>query len=207
MRRLSAPGSYPVFLPGDFVQFLVTGGPVRARVVEVDVQARKDLPLGTPYRLCVIAAPPPSGYAAGTACTIRAACLERDPTVPRHAESLAAESLAAESLAAESLAAESLAAASDVTVAPVAPELHPAIKTFLVAFMREGGNFPLQGALIVQGDSLQAASEAAMRSLTSELEADVRERGELPEAMVMLLNAAEVPSAAAGVAVVASVAW
>ena len=192
MRRLSAPGSYPVFLPGDFVQFLVTGGPVRARVVEVDVQARKDLPLGTPYRLCVIAAPPPSGYAAGTACTIRAACLERDPTVPRHAESLAAESLAA---------------ASDVTVAPVAPELHPAIKTFLVAFMREGGNFPLQGALFVQGDSLQAASEAAMRSLTSELEADVRERGELPEAMVMLLNAAEVPSAAAGVAVVASVAW
>ena len=187
VRRLSAPGSYPVFLPGDFVQFLVTGGPVRARVVEVDVQARKDLPLGTPYRLCVIAAPPPSGYAAGTARTIRAACLERDPTVPRHAESLAA--------------------ASDVTVAPVAPELHPAIKTFLVAFMREGGNFPLQGALIVQGDSLQAASEAAMRSLTSELEADVRERGELPEAMVMLLNAAEVPSAAAGVAVVASVAW
>ena len=187
VRRLSAPGSYPVFLPGDFVQFLVTGGPVRARVVEVDVQARKDLPLGTPYRLCVIAAPPPSGYAAGTDCTIRAACLERDPTVPRHAESLAA--------------------ASDVTVAPVAPELHPAIKTFLVAFMREGGNFPLQGALIVQGDSLQAASEAAMRSLTSELEADVRERGELPEAMVMLLNAAEVPSAAAGVAVVASVAW
>ncbi len=192
VRRLSAPGSYPVFLPGDFVQFLVTGGPVRARVVEVDVQARKDLPLGTPYRLCVIAAPPPSGYAAGTACTIRAACLERDPTVPRHAESLAAESLAA---------------ASDVTVAPVAPELHPAIKTFLVAFMREGGNFPLQGALIVQGDSLQAASEAAMRSLTSELEADVRERGELPEAMVMLLNASEVPPAAAGVAVVASVAW
>ena len=187
VRRLSAPGSYPVFLPGDFVQFLVTGGPVRARVVEVDVQARSDLPLGTPYRLCVIAAPPPSGYAAGTACTIRAACLERDPTVPRHAESLAA--------------------ASDVTVAPVAPELHPAIKTFLVAFMREGGNFPLQGALIVQGDTLQAASEAAMRSLTSELEADVRERGELPEAMVMLLNAAEVPSAAAGVAVVASVAW
>lgn len=187
VRRLSAPGSCPVFLPGDFVQFLVTGGPVRARVVEVDVQARKDLPLGTPYRLCVIAAPPPSGYAAGTACTIRAACLERDPTVPRHAESLAA--------------------ASDVTVAPVAPELHPAIKTFLVAFMREGGNFPLQGALIVQGDSLQAASEAAMRSLTSELEADVRERGELPEAMVMLLNASEVPSAAAGVAVVASVAW
>ena len=46
-----------------------------------------------------------------------------------------------------------------------------------------------------------------MRSLTSELEADVRERGELPEAMVMLLNASEVPPAAAGVAVVASVAW
>ncbi len=187
VRRLSAPGSCPVFLPGDFVQFLVAGGPVRARVVGVDVQARSDLPLGTPYRLCVIAAPPPSGYAAGTACTIRAACLERDPTVPRHAESLAA--------------------ASDVTVAPVAPELHPAIKTFLVAFMREGGNFPLQGALVVQGDSLQAASEAAMRLLTSELEADVRERGELPEAMVMLLNASEVPPAAAGVTVVASVAW
>lgn len=187
VRRLSAPGSCPVFVPGDLVQFLVTGGPVRARVVGVDVQARKDLPLGAPYRLCVIAAPPQSGYAAGTDCTIRAACLECDSTVPRHAESLAA--------------------ASDVTAAPVAPELHPAIKTFLVAFMREGGNVPLQGALIVQGDSLPAASAAAMRSLTSELEADVRERGELPEAMVMLLNASEVPSVAAGVAVVASVAW
>ncbi len=187
VRRLSAPGSCPVYLPGDFVQFLVAGGPVQARVVGVDVHARNDLPLGTPYRLCVLAAPPQSGYAAGTDCTIRAACLERDPTAPRHAESLAAT--------------------SDVTVAPMAPELHPAIKTFLVAFMREGGNFPLQGALVVQGDSLQAASEAAMRLLTSELEADVRERGELPEAMVMLLNASEVPPAAAGVAVVASVAW
>lgn len=79
--------------------------------------------------------------------------------------------------------------------------------TFLVAFQREGGNYPLQGALLVQGESLEAASAAAMQSLTAELEADVRERGELAEAMVMLLNASEVAPPVDGASVLASVTW
>jgi hypothetical protein len=79
--------------------------------------------------------------------------------------------------------------------------------TFLVAFQREGGNYPLQGALLVQGESLEAASAAAMQSLTAELEADVRERGELAEAMVLLLNASEVAPPVDGASVLASVTW
>lgn len=192
VRRLSAPGTFPVFSPGDGVQFHVAGGLVRARVSGVDVRARTDLPLGTPYRLRVIAAPPHSGYTAGTDSTIRAACLELDPTAPRYAESLAEATTVAD---------------TTLLIAPSPAVPQPGLQAFLVAFMREGGNFPLQGALIVQGESLQAASAAAMASLNAELEADVRERGELPEATVMLLNASEVPMAAAGVAVVASVTW
>lgn len=174
------------------MQFYVAGGLVRARVSGVDVQARTDLPLGTPYRLRVIAAPPQSGYTGGTDSTIRAACLELDPTAPRYAESLAGATTVADTT-------------FMIAPSPAAPQ--PGLPTFLVAFLREGGNFPLQGALIVQGESLQAASAAAMESLNAELAADVRERGELPEATVMLLNASEVPEAAAGVAVVASVTW
>ncbi|WP_310570200.1 hypothetical protein [Gemmatimonas sp.] len=191
VRRLSAPGTFPVFAPGDGVQFQVAGGLVRGRVSGIDVQARRDLPLGTPYRLGVIAAPPQSGYSAGTECTIRAACLELDPTAPRYAESLAA--------------------ASTVTMAPVralalAPA-RPSAPTFLVAFMREGGNYPIQGALLVQGETLDAANAAATTYLNDELATDVAEGRELPDAMVMLLNASEVPTAAADVAVVASVSW
>lgn len=192
VRRLSAPGSFPVFASGDGVQFYLAGGLVRARVSGVDVQARKDLPLGTPYRLRVITAPPQSGYSGGTDCTIRAACLELDPTAPRYAESLAGATTVAD---------------TTLLISPIAVAPLPGIPTFLVAYLREGGNFPVQGALIVQGESLQAASAAAMESLNAELEADVRERGELPEAMVMLLNASEVPAAVSGVAVVASVSW
>lgn len=84
------------------------------------------------------------------------------------------------------------------------------MSTFLVAFMREGGNAPVQGALLVEGPTLEAASAAAMQMLTEELEADVRERGELPDAMVLLLNAAEVPQRSAsttGESVRASVTW
>jgi predicted RNase H-like HicB family nuclease len=65
---------------------------------------------------------------------------------------------------------------------------------FLVAYIREGGNAPVQGAMLVQGASLEAASAAATQALQAELEADIRDHGELPEAMVMLLNAAEVPA-------------
>lgn len=190
VRRLSAPGTFPVFAPGDGVQFQVAGGLVRGRVAGVDDQARKDLPLGTPYRLGVIAAPPQSGYSAGIDCTIRAACLELDPTAPGYQSSLAS--------------------ARSVVVVPALPSppaARPSVPTFLVAYMREGGNYPIQGTLLVQGATLDAANAAATTYLNVELEGDVKEGRELAEAMVMLLNASEVPATAADVAVVASVSW
>ncbi len=187
VRRLSAPGTFSVFAPGDGVQFEVVGGLVRGRITGVDVQARTDLPLGTPYRLRVSEAPPQSGYAAGADCTIRAACLELDPTAPRYAESLAA--------------------VMTVTKAPVLLPPRPSMPSFLVAFMREGGNYPMQGTLLVQGATLDVANAAATTYLNAELEADVREGRELADAMVMLLNAAEVPTAPGDNAVVASVSW
>lgn len=187
VRRLSAPGTFPAFAPGDGVQFQVAGGLVRGRVTGIDPQARPDLPLGTPYRLNVFSAPPQSGYAAGTDCTIRAACLELDPTAPEYERSLAK--------------------ASTVVVLPAPPAVRSSVPTFLVAFMREGGNYPIQGTLLVQGATLDAANAAATAYLNDELETDVKEGRELPEAMVMLLNASEVPTADARTAVVASVSW
>jgi len=178
VRPIREHGPFPVFVPGDAVQFQLSAGMVRARVNGIDVQARKDLPLGMPYRLTVFEAPPQCGYSAGADCTIRAACLQRDGEAP---------------------------GAVAVVAAPAAPRV--TTPTFLVAFMREGGNFPIQGVLLVQGATLDAANAAAMQSLTAELEADVRERGELPDAMVMLLNASEVPTPTADISVVASVSW
>ncbi|MCE2900344.1 MAG: hypothetical protein ACK5XT_01735 [Gemmatimonas sp.] len=90
---------------------------------------------------------------------------------------------------------------------PEPPAPAPALPFFLVAWMREGSNVPTQGTMLVQGASLEVASAAAMAALTAELQADVAERGESPEAMVLLLNAAEVPRPEAGVPVVASVSW
>jgi hypothetical protein len=188
VRRLSALGVFPVFLTGDGVQFLVAGGLVRARVLGIDARARKVLPHGSPYRLRVVDAPPQSGYAAGTDCTIRSACLELDPTAAGYEQSLAT--------------------ASTVVMAPYGgPPLTHGLPTFLVAFQREGGNAALQGALLVQDASLEAASAAAMESLTAELEVDVRDRGEHPDAAVKLLSASAVPTITPGRAVVASVTW
>lgn len=180
VRRLTAHAPFPAFVPGDRVQFQLSAGLVRAQVSGIDAHARKDLPLGVPYRLSVIEAPAQSGYRVGMDCTIRAACLERDD-----------------------VASASVLGAT-VGIVPLSSATRP---MFLVAFLREGGNYPIQGALLVQGASLDEANAAAMQSLTAELEADVRERGELPEAMVMLLNASEVPTPAVDVAVVASVSW
>jgi hypothetical protein len=148
------------------VQFGVAGGVVRGRVVGIDAQARKDLPLGAPYRVSVFAAPPQSGYSAGTDCTIGAACLELDPTAPEYERSLAV--------------------ASTVVIEPRRLPARPSVPTFLVAFMREGGNYPIQGTLLVQGETLDAANAAATTYLNAELAADVSEGRELPDAMVML---------------------
>lgn len=178
VRRITAQGPFPQFFAGDVVQFYVMGGMVRGVVQGVDAKARRDLPLGLPYRLRVTEAPSDSGYVAGGECTIRAGCLEleggalRLPAPP-----------------------------------PVAPPV-PTLPLFLVAYMREGGTVPVQGTMLVQGATLEAASAAAMEALTAELQADVAERGESPEAMVLLLNAAEVPRLdATATPVIASVSW
>jgi CO/xanthine dehydrogenase Mo-binding subunit len=69
----------------------------------------------------------------------------------------------------------------------------------------------LSGTLLVQGATLDAANAAATTYLHAELAADVSEGRELPDAMVMLLNASEVPTAdvgtSVGTSVVASVSW
>jgi len=170
VRRVAGRDVLPRFSAGDAVQFQVDDGVVRGTIRGIDAAARRDLPLGLPYRLLVVDAPPNGSYRVGGEITIRSGCLERDGSVP------------------------------------VSPAM------FLVAFLREGGTMPTQGALLVQGESLEAASASAMQSLTAELEVDVRERGESPDAMVMLLNAAEVPMlgaspAGGGGAVLSSVTW
>lgn len=180
-------GPHRSFVGGEGVLFQLPGGEARATVIGVDAKARADLPLGLPYRLLVKEAPPLSGYSAGSECTIRAGCLEPDLNAPPPPPSL-----------------EPI-----FPMLPATPTA-PALPLFLVAYLREGGNVPVQGAVLVQGESLQGASAAATAMLNAELEADIKERGELPEAMVMLLNASEVPplSARTGAGpVLATVSW
>ncbi|MBY0491326.1 MAG: hypothetical protein K2R93_15895 [Gemmatimonadaceae bacterium] len=181
VRALRAAGPHPTFVADAAVQFHVPAGPVRAVVVGLDAQARQAMPQGLPYRLRIRQAPAGCGYDVGREYTIRAACLELDPD----------------------------AAQPVPTLAPAAPAA-PARPMFLVAFLREGGTVPVQGSVLVMAETLEAASAAAMAQLTAELEADVRERGESPEAMVLLLNAAEVPpppASSGGATVLASVTW
>lgn len=180
VRRLRASGPMPAFAPGEVVQFHVDEGLVVGTIVGVDAKARRDLPLGLPYSILVSQAPAHSGYLVGGEYTIRAGCLELEGGIQRLP-----------------------VAEPPVTAAPAVP----ALPLFLVAWMREGSNVPMQGTMLVQGGSLEAASAAAMEALTAELQADVAERGESAEAMVLLLNAAEVPRPEAGVAVVSSVSW
>jgi|APMI01.1.fsa_nt_gi predicted RNase H-like HicB family nuclease len=168
VRPLRTRGPFPAFAPGDVVYFQVPAGDVTGSVIGVDAKARADLPLGLPYRIVVREAPAGCGYAPGSECTVRAGCLEREGVAP---------------------------GASVVLPPPPRPiAAPPALPMFLVAYIREGGNAPVQGAMLVQGASLEAASAAATQALQAELEADIRDHGELPEAMVMLLNAAEVPA-------------
>ncbi len=182
VRALHRQGPFPTFVAQAGVQFFVPAGPVRAVIIGLDAQARREMPQGAPYRLTVRAAPPACGYEVGREYTIRAACLQLDPD-----------------------------AAQPALMPPVAASAPPAPARpmFLVAFMREGGTAPVQGTVLVAADTLEAASAAAMQQLTAELEDDVRERGESPEAMVLLLNASEVPPSTGGgaAAVLASVTW
>lgn len=185
LRTVHAEAPFPAFEPGDTVCFYLGGHAVRASVLGVDLKARHDLPSGRPYLVSVLEASPPSGYIGGREYTIRASCLTFEGEAP-------------------------VRAGRATTVVPLPTPVAPAAPMFLVAYLREGGNFPIQGTLLVQADSLQAASAAATESLTAELAADVRDQGELPEAMVMLLNAAEVPPMGImppDAAVIAAVSW
>jgi hypothetical protein len=188
VRPIPSRGTYPSFVAGEGVIFYLPQGEVRATVIGVDAKARADLPLGLPYRVVVRQSPPMSGYAVGGECTIRAGCLERDKEAPPPPPSYA-----------------------PIRPAPPALPAAPSLPLFLVAFRREGGNVPVQGTMLVEGESLPSASAAAMAMLTAELEADVKERGELPEAMVRLLSASEVPTLQGGrgarAPVLATVSW
>jgi hypothetical protein len=66
--------------------------------------------------------------------------------------------------------------------------------------MREGGQYPQQGAILVQAPTLDEANAIATRTLAAELEADIAEGREEAGASVMLVNAAEVgPATDSGV--------
>ncbi len=180
VRALHAKAPFPNFATGIGVQFHVPAGVVRAVITALDAQARREMPQGLPYRLRIRAAPAGCGYEAGREYTIRAACLELDPDAEQPPQP---------------------AVSADASL--------PTRPMFLVAFMREGGTIPVQGTVLVTAETLEAASAAAMAQLTAELEADVRERGESAEAMVLLLNASEVPplTSSSAATVLASVTW
>jgi hypothetical protein len=79
---------------------------------------------------------------------------------------------------------------------------------FLVGYLREGGQFPVQGSILVQANSLDAANALANTALQEELATDIAEGRENEGAMVMLVNAAEVPATQPPTpAVLAQVSW
>ncbi|AMW05138.1 hypothetical protein [Gemmatimonas phototrophica] len=169
MLRISSPSDPNQDIrPGDAVRFDFDGAAVAGTVRRIDVRAHPDAPHGLPYVVSVVQADPASGYQAGRDYTVRAACLvlEGDAVLrpPRPPRS---------------------APRSVQTAAPAAPR-------FLVGFMREGGQFPQQGAILVQAPTLDEANAIATRTLASELEADIAEGREEAGASVMLVNAAEV---------------
>jgi hypothetical protein len=81
------------------------------------------------------------------------------------------------------------------------------MRTFLLAYLREGGTRPLQGALVVRAFTPDEASAVALHTLTAELEADVRDRGELPEATVAIRSVTELPEETPNSAVMATLSW
>jgi hypothetical protein len=178
MRRISSPSDPNQDIrPGDVVRFEFDGASVSGMVRRVDERAHPDAPHGLPYIVAVLQADPTSGYHAGRDYTIRAACLQLEgeaasrPPRPDRATRRAA-----------------------VASAP------PSAPRYLVGFMREGGQYPQQGAILVQAPTLDEANAIATRTLAAELEADIAEGREEAGASVMLVNAAEVgPATDSGV--------
>ena len=166
--------------PGDVVQFEFSGVPVRGTIRRVDEKALATSPFGLPYLVTVTDAPPASGYRSGRDYTLRAASLVRlGEPAPRAAPPVPRRVASA-----------------------------PALPRFLVGYLREGGQFPVQGTLLVQSSSLDAANALATTTLQAELEMDIAEGREAAGASVMLVNAAEVSTtASASAAVLAQVRW
>lgn len=181
MHRLSTPSDPEQDLgPGDAVQFEFAGAVVRGRVRRVDEKAHPSSPFGLPFLVQVLEADPASGYTAGREYTVRAASLVLigDPA-PR----------------------------APRVVRPPKPSA-PSMPRFLVGYLREGGNFPVQGTILVQAATLDAANALANTTLQDELATEIAEGREAEGAMVMLVNAAEVPAAQPPTpAVLAQVSW
>ena len=182
MHRLSTPSDPEQDLgPGDVVQFEFAGAVVRGRVRRVDEKAHPSSPFGLPFLVKVLEAHPSSGYTAGRDYTVRAASLVLigDPA-PRAPRPVR------------------------IPPAPAAPSM----PRFLVGYLREGGQFPVQGSILVQANSLDAANALANTTLQEELATDIAEGRENEGAMVMLVNAAEVPATQPPTpAVLAQVSW
>jgi hypothetical protein len=182
MHRLSTPSDPEQDLgPGDVVQFEFAGATVRGTVRRLDEKAHPVSPYGLPYLVAVTDASSASGYLPGRDYTIRAASLVRlGEPAPRTARP---------------------------TPAP-RPARAPALPSFLVGYMREGGQFPVQGVILVQATSLTEANAIATQTLQTELESDIAEGREAEGAMVMLVNAAEVtPSTDSNPGVLGQVSW
>lgn len=179
MHRLSTPSDPDQDLgPGDVVQFEFAGALVRGRVRRVDEKAHGSSPFGLPFLVSVLEADPASGYAAGRDYTIRAASLVR------------------------------LGDPAPRPPRPPRPVQAPAMPRFLVGYLREGGQFPVQGTMLVQAATLDAANALATSALQAELASDITEGRESDGASVMLVNASEVPSSLPPTAaVLAQVSW
>jgi hypothetical protein len=179
MHRLSMPSDPEQDLgPGDVVQFEFAGASVRGRVKRVDEKAHPGSPFGLPYLVAVTEADPSSGYLPGRDYTVRAASLVR------------------------------IGDPAPRMPRPVRAPAVPALPRFLVGYLREGGQFPVQGAILVQANTLDEANALATRTLQAELDTDIAEGRESEGAAVMLVNAAEVTAGpAAGASVLGQVSW
>ncbi|MBL0940164.1 MAG: hypothetical protein IBJ03_14820 [Gemmatimonadaceae bacterium] len=169
MRRIPSPSDPNQDLrTGDPVSFSFDGAMVRGEIRRVDEKAHPDSPLGLPYLVAVIDAEPASGYFAGRDYTVRAACL-----VPE-----------------SDIGDRPLRPARPVTMSGT--KSAPAAPRFLVGYLREGGQFPVQGVIMVQASGLTEANGIATKALEAELATDIAEGREPEGTMVMLVNAAEV---------------
>ncbi|MBL0892116.1 MAG: hypothetical protein IBJ19_16105 [Gemmatimonadaceae bacterium] len=195
MQRLSTPSNpWQDLRPRDVVSFCFEGATVKAEVLRLDEKAHAESPLGAPYRVYVVSAEPGSGYVEGREYTVRAACLVPDGDVSdRPLRDPQPGPLVS---GARTVVSGGGVGASSALASPM----------FLVGYLREGGQFPVQGVLLVQAVGLNEANALATQTLQAELEADLAAGREQEGAMVMLVNAAEVDASAAG-GVVGQVSW